>query len=266
MSTTGKNQILYGGAGNDSLTGANGADTLDGGAGDDTLIGGSGDGDTMIGGSGDDSYYVFTTDNIVEKANEGNDTVYSSVSFSLLEMPNVENLVLLELPPDPDPKKKVIQPTYAQGYSEANKLTGNVDNKILDGAKNSSASLGDTLQGGLGDDIYYVHNLADQVIETTGQGTDTVVSWVQNYTLPGNVENLTLMDGAVTGTGNSASNLIIGDALDNILYGKAGDDTLKAALATIRWTAARVRTTSSVAEVMIPHLMRMRRPASPLTC
>ena len=226
LSTTGEKQYLYGGNGNDSLTGGDGADTLDGGAGDDTLVGGSDGGDTMFGGAGDDSYYLFNMEETYEQPNEGNDTVYSAIKFSLIERPNIENLTLLQLPPDPDPKKTVTQPTYAQGNSEANKLTGNNANNILDGLKNKNASLGDTMQGGLGDDTYYVHNLADQVIEANGQGTDIAVSWIHDYTLPENVENLTLVEEAVNGTGNSASNLIIGDALDNTLYGKAGDDTL----------------------------------------
>ena len=226
LSTTGKNQILYGGDGKDSLTGAYGDDTLDGGAGDDTMVGGSISGDVMIGGSGDDSYYVFVNDNIVEQLNEGNDTVYSTKTFSLIERQNVENLVLLQLPPSTDPKVTVTQPIYGQGNREANRITGNNVNNILDGVQNANTSVGDTLIGGLGDDIYYVHNLGDQVIEITGQGTDLVVSWARDYTLPENVENLTLMQDAVNGTGNSAHNLIIGDALDNLLYGKAGDDTL----------------------------------------
>ena len=42
---------------------------------------------------GNDVYYAtHTADNIVEKANEGQDTVYSNVSYTLPN--NVENLVL----------------------------------------------------------------------------------------------------------------------------------------------------------------------------
>ncbi|MCO4856252.1 hypothetical protein MKD49_07120 [Herbaspirillum sp. WGmk3] len=51
--------------------------------------------DTMIGGKGDDSYYVDNAgDRVVEKAGEGIDTVYATVSTTLSDQ--IENLVLLD--------------------------------------------------------------------------------------------------------------------------------------------------------------------------
>ena len=44
----------------------------------------------------------------------------------------------------------------------------------------------DTLVGGGGNDIYYVHNAADQVLESAGEGTDTVYT-DKSYTLADNV-------------------------------------------------------------------------------
>jgi hypothetical protein len=40
------------------------------------------------------------------------------------------------------------------------------------------------------------------------------------------VENLTLLEGALNGTGNGRDNVIIGNDLDNLLRGRGGADTL----------------------------------------
>ena len=79
----GGNDLLFGGRGLDRLVGGNGNDRLDGG----------GAGDLMVGGNGNDWY---TSDNpndrIVEQANGGIDTIFSSVSRTTGA--NVENMTL----------------------------------------------------------------------------------------------------------------------------------------------------------------------------
>ena len=95
---SGGNDILYGGDGNDSIWGYNGYDTLYGGNGNDTLDSGlqGGSGailEQMYGGLGDDTFIV---DNVNDRANEdadqGPDTVQSSITFTLTD--NLENLTL----------------------------------------------------------------------------------------------------------------------------------------------------------------------------
>jgi hypothetical protein len=54
--------------------------------------------------------------------------------------------------------------------------------------------------------------------------TDTLVSNF-NRTLPALVENLTLVDGAITGTGNAGANVITGNGNNNTLAGLDGNDT-----------------------------------------
>jgi Ca2+-binding RTX toxin-like protein len=56
--SSGGNDTLIGGAGDDDLYGDGGNDSLDGGLGDDTLDGGFGS-DTLVGGAGDDFLFAF---------------------------------------------------------------------------------------------------------------------------------------------------------------------------------------------------------------
>ena len=95
-----------GGAGNDSLYGNDASNHLDGGAGDDVMYGGPGDdwfdwdsvqragADRFYGGPGDDVYVLSSTsDQVVEAAGEGNDTIWvEGMTYSLAGLPDVENL------------------------------------------------------------------------------------------------------------------------------------------------------------------------------
>ena len=83
----------------------------------------------------------------------------------------------------------------------------------------------DRMAGGSGDDVYIVDNAGDSVVEKVGEGHDTVKASV-DYALAANVEDLTLTDTAVYGTGNAADNTLVGNASDNILDGGLGNDTL----------------------------------------
>ncbi|WP_186440508.1 calcium-binding protein, partial [Planktothrix tepida] len=108
------------------------------------------------------------------------------------------------------------------GNSLANSIIGNPANNILDG--NSGADL---LQGLTGNDTYNVDNTGDIVTELAGEGIDLVQSSV-TYTLPANIENLTLTGTvAIDGTGNSLNNIIIGNTVNNILDGGSGADPLQ---------------------------------------
>ena len=96
---------------------------------------------------------------------------------------------------------------------------------------------GDVMVGGSGDDTYRVNSTDDVVFEeSTGGGTDTVVSRLYNYQLPTAFENLTLQTLALpafglpwpqqNGTGNALANVITGNWVANTLNGNGGDDTL----------------------------------------
>ncbi len=87
----------------------------------------------------------------------------------------------------------------------------------------------DTMTGGNGNDSYYVDVSGDRVIETNAAsagGRDTVYSTLSSTTLGANVEYLTLLTGALNGTGNTLANKITGNSAKNTLLGGSGNDTL----------------------------------------
>jgi Ca2+-binding RTX toxin-like protein len=183
---------------------------------------GRGGADTMRGGAGNDTYWVDTAGDIVEELEgEGEDTVTAAVTYTLVSQ-FVENLTL--------GGTAVINGT---GNESANKLTGNGKNNELYGLGGDDildGGLGnDRMEGGLGDDIYYVNATGDTVVEQEGQGTDTVVSSA-SYSLGTTLENLTLANSGITGTGNSGNNRLVCSDSGNTLYGLDGDDTLEGGL------------------------------------
>ena len=82
-----------------------------------------------------------------------------------------------------------------------------------------------TIVGGKQDDIFIARNSQDKFLELPNQGKDLVRASV-NFSLPDNIENLTLEASALNGNGNMLDNRLLGNALDNRLVGAAGDDIL----------------------------------------
>ncbi len=244
---------LLGGSGNDSLTGGAGNDTLSGGSGDDRLIGNGGH-DSLVGGSGNDSLWgsdgndtldggtgtdrmtggtgndVYIVDSpndvVVEAANQGDDLVIASASFTLSA--NVERLTLTGT-----------GDLSGTGNGLANTITGNAGNNVLSGGAGNDTIIGaagadsiyggtgaDSMVGGTGNDWYWVDNDGDKVVEVSGGGRDRIISTI-SITLPAEVEDLTLSGSkAMTGTGNALNNQIFGNVGESVLRGMEGDDTL----------------------------------------
>lgn len=182
-----------------------------------TLSGGSG-ADKLSGGAGNDSYVVDNaSDIVIEVADEGTDSVSSSVSYTLSA--NIENLTLSGT--------SAINGTgntlnnALTGNSAKNSLTGGAGNDVLDGKAGA-----DTLVGGAGDDTFWVDSTTEVITENASEGSDTVNSAV-THTLANNVENLVLTGStAINGTGNALSNAITGNGATNTLTGNAGNDVL----------------------------------------
>ena len=152
-------------------TGSSGADTLHSGWGANTLVG--------LG--GDDIYFVNNSaDVVIEAANGGNDFVGATVDYTLSENHNIEVLSML-------------------GSGLTGTGSAGADTLYSNGGPNTLVGLG-------GDDVYYVNNREDVVIEAANGGNERVVATV-DYTLPTNVEALYMNGSGLTGTGNSSAEL-----------------------------------------------------------
>jgi len=190
---------------NNAITGGIANDTLNGGLGNDTLDGAGGS-DSLIGGLGDD---VFIYDNLGvsfnELANQGNDTIITSLSnVSLASFSNIENLIY-----------SGVSAFTGIGDAGNNAITGSAGNDTLIGGAGN-----DTLTGGAGDDLL-----------NGGAGIDRLVAGLGSDTLTGGSE-MNIYDF----TGVSVSNKVNGideitdfnGAFDKIDLDKAHFTALKA--------------------------------------
>ncbi|WP_411885843.1 calcium-binding protein [Polaromonas sp. YR568] len=125
---------------------------------------------------------------------------------------------------------------FIQNYALSNAIKAGTA-AMLDGSRRTDASIApavfsegaDSMAGGMGNDTFMVDDAGDVVTELAGEGTDTVQSYLGNYTLAANVENLTLVGSLnANGTGNALDNELTGNASNNTLAGGAGSDTYQA--------------------------------------
>ncbi|MDQ4420930.1 right-handed parallel beta-helix repeat-containing protein [Sphingobium sp. DEHP117] len=95
-------------------------------------------------------------------------------------------------------------------------------NDSIDGGKYFNHQL----NGGNGDDTYFIRSQTATVVEGAGAGCDTVRTFV-DYTLAANVENLRLETGDLIGVGNDLNNTITGSMGDDTVYGMDGNDNIQ---------------------------------------
>ena len=163
-----------------------------------------GEDDPLIGGDGDDLITGFASNDFLD-GGLGNDTLLGGAGNDTLIGGEGDDSL--------------------DGNAGKNKLSG------LGGVDTLYGGLGDTLLGGDGSDLYYVNASGVKLIEQTGEGAGDAVFSSVSFTLPANVEKLTLTntEGARTATGNDGDNQIIALNHGTVkVDGKAGDDLISA--------------------------------------
>lgn len=244
--------ILHGGLGNDTLFGGDGDDILFGyGAwltdnqqvkdevGDDILYGGKGN-DKMYGGRGDDTYYFARGDGKDEiyETNFENETSidvlrlgegilpeHVSLNRTAGAIPGQYDLILAL---DESSTQITIRNYFSARDTQIEFIEFDNGNgpvwTATDIASHIEVGTPNSYQGTLSDDVYIVDHELDEINEEISGGIDTVYS-SRSYTLPDNVENLTLTGFLnINGTGNSLDNVFIGNDSDNIFDGKGGNN------------------------------------------
>jgi serralysin len=213
----------------ENLTGlGNVNQTLTGNSSDNVIDGGLG-ADAMTGGAGNDTYVVDNAgDTVTELAGGGTDEIRTSLAtYTLAALANLENLT----------GTNAAGQTLT-GNGSANVIKGAAGNDVIDGGTGA-----DTMAGGAGNDLYFVDNAGDVVVELPGaaEGVDEVRTGLAAYSiLTTAVENLTATSnvnhdfrgnsGANVITGGTGNDLLrlydggndtvfAGDGLDNIFFG-----------------------------------------------
>ena len=196
--------VLIEGAGALAGLGNSAGNYLQGNSDNNALDGGAG-GDLMVGGAGNDIYVVDNIgDAIVENFNEGNEIVHASIDYTIGN--NIESLILDG------------STVNGAGNGTGNAVIGNRAHNIID-----RRGRVDFIVGGTGNDIYFVDNAGDAIVENVGEGNDIVHAPI-GYTIGANIKSLILVGTTVNGAGNGTGNAIIGDSADNIIDGRAGSD------------------------------------------
>lgn len=265
MTGGGGNDSIFGYAGNDTLDGGTGNDSMAGNTGNDYYyVRENGDVVTEAAGEGSDTVYSYLTSytlgSNIENArimntgsaslsgNNHNNFLYAGAGNNVINggsgtdslsyyygnngtgiTVSLAIMVAQTTGGSGSDTLSSIESLYGTNY--ADKFTGNNEVNYLRGYNGNDTLDGgagnDIMVGNLGNDYYYVRDNGDVVTEAVSEGTDTVYSYLNTYTLGNNVENSRIMNtGAASLTGNSLNNIIYAGTGDNIITGEGGTDTL----------------------------------------
>jgi Ca2+-binding RTX toxin-like protein/methionine-rich copper-binding protein CopC len=116
-----------------------------------------------------------------------------------------------------------------RGFGGNDTLQGLLGDDSLDGGAGA-----DRMVGGDGNDVYWVDNAGDRVVEELAAGgVDTINTRLASNTLPANVENGRILGtGSANLTGNALGNVLTAGAGANVLDGLGGADTASYATAS----------------------------------
>jgi Ca2+-binding RTX toxin-like protein len=231
--------LIEGRAGDDDLTGSRGNDTyvfdMDSDLGNDDILedADSEGGTDTIDFSGTSAIGAGTALDDFQLNSTAVQTVSVNLSLQLSSQPSIENVI------------GTGQNDFITGNALDNVLTGGAGSDVLNGRQGNDTLEGgagnDTLDGGQGDDTYWFDTDSalgsDTVNEAIDEGRDTLdfsagslgvsvnlgttVLQVINPNLSLTLSGANRIENAIGGTGND---IFVGNALDNVLTGGAGDD------------------------------------------
>ncbi|KGM39698.1 hypothetical protein JY96_05760 [Aquabacterium sp. NJ1] len=194
----------------------------------DNLIDGDAGADLLEGGMGNDSYVVSSLEDvIIEKVSGGSkDTVWVMDKYVLGDIQSYDIEYM---------RAYSTNGVSMQGNSLSKQvLVGGVGEDTLNGG----GGTGDSLYGGLGNDVYVINSTSDVIVEDAGGGTDTAqiaynnagtTATVLSAGLGGlqGIENIEMLGtGLFSLSGDANANRLVGNAYSNTLTGGAGKDTL----------------------------------------
>ncbi|MBK6850239.1 MAG: peptidoglycan DD-metalloendopeptidase family protein [Burkholderiales bacterium] len=267
------NDVVVGDAGSNSLNGLGGADTMTGGLGNDVYgVDNIGDVVVELAGGGSDqvnSYISYTMGAEIEigrvigagalnlTGNALNNTLYAGDGNNIIDggagsdilsyatnvsMGATVNLNLTTAQATGGSGTDTIrniEHLWGSNFNDA--FTGNANANVFNGGLGA-----DSMTGGAGDDAYYVENAGDVVVELAGGGVDTVYTYI-DYTLGAEVEQgRVFATGAARLTGNALANVLYAGAGNNTLDGGLGVDSLTYVLATAGVNVSLASTTAQV--------------------
>ena len=124
------------------------------------------------------------------------------------------------------------------GQAATDRLLGGDGDDLLAGDAGDDTLVGsagaDSMSGGAGDDLFFVLDAGELVIETAAGGADTIMTLV-SMTMPDHVDALQIASdiSGITLTGGAGNDMLIGSGLSNIFIGGAGDDVILAGNVTL---------------------------------
>jgi Ca2+-binding RTX toxin-like protein len=194
---TGRDNILNGGAGNDTLTGYDGDDILNGGAGNDTLIGnwgndilnGGAGNDLLQGGTGDDTYcfgFGYGIDTITDTA--GTDTILLNESVRLSDV------------------------TITQQGTDIKLTLTDGSILIITGGLNPTGA-------GFVEKIKFANGIDADIDMTALVHSFPIYGTAKNDYIKGTARNETIY-------GRAGNDTLLGEDGDDVLYGEEGNDSL----------------------------------------
>jgi Ca2+-binding RTX toxin-like protein len=160
---------LVGNAGSNHLKGDGGDDTLDGATSPDSLAV-----DTLAGGAGNDLYIIRSEDDLIEESTsstDGADVV--EVRIGKYQLGNDIGVEVLRAGDVGDLNHDGFNDgVWLIGNNREHLILGGGYNDTLDGGRSSDGAVHahHTLQGGAGDDVYYIRDVKDVVIEDADSG------------------------------------------------------------------------------------------------